>query len=220
MKKNVLIIIFQIICFVFLQSAQAADGKISLSIYYPPPHGEYDSVDAGDITVDKLSYTDGSRVIRKSVVLVTTNPHVAGTGWTHGPIFPAIHDFKAGSLIKLSYHIPMRNDSVSWGGGYIEPQISFNGGATWNSLGSSGFDGGVMQNTAPSIGSYFNSLLIDPQQSSSFSIMVRFFFRSYDGTVMINQSHDINNISGTATLMTGMNGIQHYAKIIVEELAL
>ncbi len=37
-------------------------------------------------------------------------------------------------------------------------------------------------------------------------------------TTILNGSHDINNISGTATLMTGTNGKQHYSKIILEEV--
>jgi virulence-associated protein VapD len=68
------------------------------------------------------------------------------------------------------------------------------------------------------IGSYFNSLLIDPGQSSDYTVKVRFYFKTHDGTVYINQSHDINSISGTATLMSGTNGNQHYAKIILEEV--
>ncbi len=166
----------------------------------------------GDIKVD------GSRIIRKSVVQVDTANYSAATSWTLGPSFPIIPNFKAGSLVKLTYHIPMRNDSNSWGGGYIEPQISFNGGINWNSLGSSGYDGGVMNYGSGAIGSYFNSLLIDPNQGSNFSVAVRFYFKSYDGTVLINQSHDINIVSGTATIMAGVNGQQHFAKIIVEEL--
>ncbi len=52
-----------------------------------------------------------------------------------------------------------------------------------------------MNSGAPSIGSYFNSLLIDPAQSSDYSVRIRFYFRAYDGTVYINSSHDINSIS-------------------------
>lgn len=161
---------------------------------------------------------DWNRIIRKSVVQVNTNSYSASTSWAQVPAFPTITDFKAGSLVKLSYHIPMRNDSSSWWWGYIEPQISFNWGTTWNSLWSSWYDWWVMNNVANSIGSYFNTILIDPAQSSDYSVKVRFYFRSYDGTVIINWSHDLNNISSTATLMSWVNWTQHFAKIIVEEL--
>ena len=59
---------------------------------------------------------------------------------------------------------------------------------------------------------------MDPSQSSDYTVKVRFYFRAYDGTVYINTSHDINVISGTATLMSGVNGTQHYAKVIIEEI--
>jgi hypothetical protein len=216
MSKGLFIALFLLLCFIF--SPQAEAETITLSTYYPAPYGEYDSLTVENLTADNVIYTDGSRVIRQAVVQTNSTNYSTTTTWALGPTFATITGFKAGSLVRLSYHIPMRNDSASWGGGYIEPQISFNGGTTWNSLGSSGYDGGVMHNTSPSIGSYFNCILIDPQQASDFSVRVRFYFRSYNGTVMRNQSHAINTISGTATLLSGVNGTQHYAKIIVEEL--
>ncbi len=68
------------------------------------------------------------------------------------------------------------------------------------------------------IGSYFNTILVDPAQASDYTVKVRFYFRAYDGTVYINQSHEINSISGNAPLMSGVNGTQHYAKVIIEEI--
>lgn len=161
--------------------------------------------------------TDGYYV-RKMITQVDTTSRTATTSWVLGPEFANIPDFQAGSLIRLSYHVPMRNDSGSWGGGYIEPQVRFNLG-TYQSLGSSGYDGGVMNVGGADIGSYFQSILINPGQTSTFSTQFRFYFRSYDGTIQWNQSHDINAISGTASLMSGDNGLQHYAHIIVEEIA-
>ena len=161
---------------------------------------------------------DGSKIIRSVDVQVDSVSRDVGTGWTLGPTFNIVNGFKAGSLVKLTYHIPMRNNSSSWGGGYIEPQISFNGGTTWNSLGSSGYDGGVMNIGGGAIGSYFNSILVDPQMNSDYSVRVRFYYRAYDGTVLVNYSHDINSVSGTAGIMSGTNGLQHYTKVIVEEL--
>jgi hypothetical protein len=101
---------------------------------------------------------------------------------------------------------------------YIEPQVSFNGGA-YQSLGSCGYDGSVMNLNAPSIGSYYNSILINPSLSSTFSAQFRFYFRSYDGTSTLNGSHDINLISNTATIMSGVNGLQHFSKIIVQGIS-
>ncbi|MEX0934631.1 MAG: hypothetical protein WDZ42_02405 [Candidatus Saccharimonadales bacterium] len=166
---------------------------------------------SGDLKVQ------GSRIVRKINVQVDSATRNHSASWGLGPTFDTITGFKAGSLIKIAYHVPMRNDSTGWGGGYIEPQISFDGGTSWSSLGSSGYDA-VMNNNAPSIGSYFNQILVDPEQSLDFSVRVRFYYRSYDGTVTVNGSHAINTISGTATLMSGINGLQHYTKVIVEEL--
>ena len=58
-----------------------------------------------------------------------------GTGWGLGWTTGTTAAMLAGSKFKLTYFMPTRNDSGSWGGGYIEPQISLNDG-TWQSLGS------------------------------------------------------------------------------------
>ena len=172
-----------------------------------------------DITsvTSRVSTLETSYQILRTVVETDTANYSTTTSWALGPTFSNLTGFQANSKVLISYHIPMRNDSTSWGGGYIEPQITFDN-STWQSLGSSGYDGAVMNNSSASIGSYFQQLLIDPGISTTFSVRLRFYFRSYDNTVRINQSHDINNISGTATLMSGVNGTQHYCKVIVSEL--
>jgi len=172
-----------------------------------------------DITsvTSRVSTLETSYQILRTVVEVDSTNYSAGTSWTLGPTFSNLTGFQANSRVLVSYHFPMRNDATSWGGGYIEPQITFDN-STWQSLGSSGYDGAVMNNSSASIGSYFQQLLIDPGISTSFSVRLRFYFRSYDGTVTINQSHSINTISNTATLMSGVNGTQHYCKVIVSEL--
>ena len=166
---------------------------------------------------DRATTLEASYQVRRVVVETNASNYSTTTSWALGPTFTNITGFNPNSKVLLSYHIPMRNDSSSWGGGYIEPQITFNN-STWQSLGSSGYDGGVMNHDSGSIGSYFQQILVDPGISTTFSVRVRFYFRSYDGTVKINQDHHINTRSGTATLMSGVNGTQHYAKIIVQEL--
>jgi hypothetical protein len=85
------------------------------------------------------------------------------------------------------------------------------------SLGSSGY-GTVMTLAGGDIEPYFNQYLIYPQQPTAYSFKVRIYFRSYDGTVKINDDHNLTAISGTAPLITGQTSSnQHYAKIIVEE---
>lgn len=130
-------------------------------------------------------------------------------------------DFKAGSKVRLQYHMALRNNSSSWGGGYIEPQISFND-STWFSLGSSGYDGGVMSLDTGTIGSYNNSIVIDPAiqgVTGDFQVRIRFYAKPYDGTLLWNIDHDINAVSGTATLLSGVNSLQHYCNYTIEELA-
>jgi hypothetical protein len=171
------------------------------------------------ITVDKITPGFGY-YSQRAITQVDTTSRTSTTTWTLGPTFETITNFLPSSQILLTYYVPMRNDSTSWGGGYIEPQVSFNGG-TWQSLGSSGYDGGVMRLGQSSIASYYQTILIDPGLSSAFSTQFRFYFRSYDGTVGWNNgvNHDINVVSGTATIMSGNNGLQHFMHIVVEELA-
>jgi hypothetical protein len=138
--------------------------------------------------------------------------------WTLGPTFEPVPDFQPGSVIRLDYFVPMRNDYTGWGGGYIEPQVRFNE-LSWQSLGSTGYDV-VMKNGTAMIASYSNTIFIDPGQTAPFSTQFRFYYRAYDsGPLQWNQSHDINTVSGTASIMPGNNGNQHYAHIIVQELA-
>lgn len=153
-----------------------------------------------------------------SNVQVDPNARTVTTAWAIGPTFTNITGFKAGSKVKLTYTVPCRNDDAGWGGMYIEPQVSFNGGASWNSLGSSGYDGNVMVLNGGGIGTYTNVILIDPGMAADFSVQVRFYYKTYSGTGYVNSQHDLTAVSGSAPLMSGINGSQHYTKIIVEEV--
>lgn len=154
---------------------------------------------------------------RNIVVQVDTAGRSSGTGWTLGPSFSAIQ-CRGGSLVKMSYHVPMRNDASGWGGIYIEPQVRFNYGS-WQSLGSTGHE--MMHLGNADIATYKNDLVINPGIASEFLVEFRFYFRAYEGTVYLNNgsNHDINVVSGTASIMSGDNGNQHFFHIIVEEFA-
>lgn len=158
--------------------------------------------------------------VKRIVSQVDTATYSATTTWVAGPQFAQLTGFTPNSLIKLTYAFPMRNDhnTTQWGGAYLEPQIKINGGS-WQSLGSTGYDGSVMNYAGNAIGTYTNVLMINPGQTSTYSVQFRFYFRAYDSTSVINGSHDLNVISGTATLMSGENGLQHFAHIIVEEIS-
>jgi hypothetical protein len=182
------------------------------------------------LKVGQIQNLNGSRTINVSklyasdynidIVNVQTNSTTYNftTTWALGPTFASIPGFLPNSLVRLEYHMPCRNDSTSWGGMYIEPQVSFNGGA-YQSLGSCGYDGAIMNLNSSDIGSYYNSILINPSINSTFSAQFRFYFRSYDSTSTLNGSHDINLVSGTASIMSGENGLQHYSKIIVQGIS-
>ena len=174
-------------------------------------------VGAAALNLEKIA-TNVGRYTRQALVDTNSTGYTFSTTYTLGPTFVNMTGFKAGSLVRLFYHFPMRNDSTSWGGGYIEPQVSISGG-TWQSLGSCGYDAAVMNQGNAAIGTFNNSILLDLSPSSDFSVQFRFYFKSYDGSLLLNHSHDVNGISSTATLMPGNNGLQHYAHIIVEELA-
>jgi hypothetical protein len=177
--------------------------------------------DAGnDVAIDMSRIASTGRYSRQIITQVDSGSYSATTTWVLGPTFATITGLQGNSLLKLTYHVPTRNDSTSWGGGYLEPQVRFNGG-TWQSLGSGGYDGGVMHLGYATICSYRQTILIDPGLTTAFTAQFRIYLKSYDGTFGLNNAlgHEINITSGTATLMPSNNGLQHYMHLIVEEFA-
>lgn len=177
----------------------------------------YDSNGYFQVNVDNVASAN-SRYHRQIINAVDTTDRTGSTTWTLGGTFGDYAGFKAYSLLKISYMYPARNDTGGWGGLYFEPQIRFNGGA-WQSLGSRGYDA-VMNNSSSNINYTSNVMLIDPAMAADFTVGIRFYFRSYGGTVWLNLNHDINAVSGTATLISGTGGQQHYGNWVIEELAL
>lgn len=131
-------------------------------------------------------------------------------------------DFKAGSLIRIWYHLPLRNDDAGWGGAFILPEISYNN-STWFGLGNSGYDGNVMEGTSSSIASYDNTILVNPALdgiTTDFSVKVRFWARAYSGTLIWNDSHGFAEAGSTGSASSASaNANQHYANFTIEELA-
>lgn len=171
------------------------------------------------LDVAKIAGTT-SRYIRQSIVHYDTTTYNFSTTWAAGTYTPT-YTMKAGSLIKVFLHVPGRNDSTGWGGGYNELQWSV-AGASYLTLGSGGYDGGVMNNGNQAIGTWNNTYLLDPGQSSDFTVIFRTYHKSYDSTFTINGSHDINATSGSASggepNLTNIN--QHFMHMIIEEYAL
>jgi hypothetical protein len=170
----------------------------------------------------KIAPVTNGYYLRRVFSEIDTTNRTFGTGWTLVWTTTNRQNFFEGSRIKLTIELPLRNDATGWGGAYIEPQVSFDN-STYYSLGSSGYDGNVMQSGATAIATYTRSLWVDPAAAgitAPHTFRVRFRCRSYEGTTLWNQSHDINSVSGTAALLTGgTNADQHYARVVVEEWA-
>ena len=168
------------------------------------------------INVGVIAGVTGPRYLRQIINTIETATLSTSTAWTLGTTFGDYGGFRAGSILKITYTYPTRNDGTSWGGIYFEPQIRYNAG-TWFSLGSRGHD--EMAIGGGLIGHMSNTFYLDPAQVADFSIGLRYYYRAYESTIILNGSHEINNISGTAKLMSGNNGNQHYGNWIIEELA-
>ena len=140
----------------------------------------------------------------------------------------AYSGFTGGSDIEFYMYVPTRNDSTDWGGAYIEPNLSFDGGTTYYSLGSSGYDGGVM-GKSQLIHNYTKSYWIKNSTSNipssgTFGVRFKLRFCPYENstTLTINGSHDINGKTGTYNFIdngieTGYNRYQHYCHWIIKE---
>lgn len=170
------------------------------------------------VAIDAGKIDAGDRYQRQFILQRDLTSRSSGQSWTQGPVFDEITGFKANSWLHLYYLVPTRNNDAGWGGCYIEPQIQFNQDGTWHSLGSCGYDGGVMGHE-DRIVAYRNFMLIDPQQTNDFSIQFRFYFRSYSNTVYWNGNRDIGLTSETANLLNSNINDNHHMHVKIKELA-
>ena len=104
-----------------------------------------------------------------------------GTGWADGKVWDAV-DFSGGSRIRIDWRVPMRNDTGGWGGGYVDIQYSYDNGATWRSIGNSGYDG-PMASGGDIITSMSGNFTFTECPEDDFSMQIKFRHRSYDGTL-------------------------------------
>ena len=120
----------------------------------------------------------------------TTTRTVVQT-WVDGKTW-SNHTKSVGTDIVIYYRCPMRNNADGWGGGYLDIQYSTDGGSVYTSLGSAGYDGGVMYSGADAIGNIAGSSWLDLQAiRDAEQIRFRFSHYSYADTTTINGSHDI-----------------------------
>lgn len=125
------------------------------------------------------SYTESDRTTR-----------TFSTSWADGMV-TANYEFKGNSKLLVLVHVPMRNDSASWGGGYTELQYSLNGNA-FTTLGHSGYDGpmDLSSNTITSVNYQF---LLDISTAESYKCQFKLRHRSYDGTLTVNGDHEVSS---------------------------
>ena len=181
------------------------------------------------VTGPSISINDPSeyklgKVIREydttSITVSTTSPVDVFTGANHS-------GFTGGSHLELMYYMPTRKDGTGqWNGLYIEPQISFDNGSSYYSLGDCGYDGGIMFNGASAIHNYINCMWFQnsgTQIPSSGTYTVKLKFRASEyttaGTGYINGSHSVNGRVSATTLANTSNidKYQHFTHWILKE---
>ena len=164
------------------------DSDNSISVLQGPIH--FNAHTSGN-----SRYVLGKVVVESDGAAWTHNKNDVWKAWpTAG--FTNHTGFTGGSTLHIEYWIPMRHDNnATWGGAYIDTNITFDNGVAWRSLGNPGYDGGVMTSPSDSIHGQNLTMLVTQTPSTDYSVQLRFMVKSYtDGsTLQINQSHDINN---------------------------
>ena len=174
-------------------------------------------------------------VLGKVVAESDTNDwtHTSNSTWKEWPTagFTNHTGFTGGSTLHIEYWIPMRNDNSSWGGAYIDTNITFDNGVAWRSLGNPGYDGGVMASgSGNTIHGQNITMLVTGTPSTDYSVQLRFMVKSYDNStnLYINQSHDVNRTATAGfcpagsdgvsdTRLPGLDSLQHYGSYRIYE---
>lgn len=134
-----------------------------------------------------VNYTRKGAILN-SYVEVDSADRSFGTTWADGKIW-AKNNYAGNSKLLVMLYLPARNDSSSWGGGYVSLQYSVNG-AAYVSLGQSGYDQVMQLGGAGSIDSNSYHFLLDITGSGPCTVQFKCQHRSYDGTLYINTSHE------------------------------
>lgn len=162
---------------------------------------------------DELANLSGSYKIGKVIAEYNSSSltNTSSSAWVAWPAagFTNHTGFTGGSTIYIEAWIPMRNDNTSWGGGYVDTNITFDNGVAWRSLGNHGYDGGVMQSGATGIHGENITHLVTGTPSTDYSVKLRFMFKPYTNgsTLFLNGSHDINHTNTAGFCPAGTDGI-------------
>lgn len=134
-----------------------------------------------------ISYTRKGAILN-SYVEIDSVDRSFSTTWADGKIW-AKNNYAGNSKLLVMLYLPARNDSSSWGGGYVSLQYSVND-APYVSLGQSGYDQVMHLGGAGSIDSNSYHFLLDITGSSPCTVQFKCQHRAYDGTLYINTYHE------------------------------
>ena len=156
--------------------------------------------------------------------------YASSTAWATWPTagFPNHTGFTGGSKLFIEYWMPCRHDSTTWGGVYMDMNITFDNGYSWRSAGGPGY-GGSMMDSGTFIHGENQRYLITSTPASDYSVKLRWRVRRFNGsTLYINQIHAINSTSsgycpagtdGIAdTRLGGKDSNQNYGSYRIMEL--
>ena len=153
---------------------------------------------------------------------VANNNSTIQTGYTTPPVH-----MKAGSKVKLDFHIPWRQDGSSgWRGGYhwiyfrLNKTVAGVAANTWVFLLASGYS---MDNGSSVISDYTNSCYLPLSVPEDFTIEFQHRWRPYENTssiMYINSAHHINITTDANLLKLGFpyNNLG-WSKYIITEIS-
>ena len=191
-----------------------------------------DSVDSDVISNNILSQVNspGPTNYRLGKVLVdysnSSFSTTSSTAFTDMLTSSQYTGFTGGSALEFFMHYPARNDTETWSGGYIEPHLSFDNGSNYYSMGTCGYDGGIMLQNGYGILSYNNHYFITNDATSripdtDYSLKIKWRFKVYSGNYQVNASHDINGGTGYSSsyvdTSSTVNRNQHWMHWIIKE---
>jgi hypothetical protein len=171
------------------------------------------NVDSNLIVSGDLILSNISRFFHKNIYVETdTSNRTFSTSWADGKEF-TLKNYSANSKLLVHVYVPCRNSYSGWGGGYHDLQYNINSSG-YKKLGQSGYTS-VMNSNGQDIGFWSNMFYLNLNITSSFTCQFKLRHRSYDNTLYVNQSTDVN--SGDANDYN-IDINQNYTKLIIQEL--
>ena len=139
-------------------------------------------------------------------------------------LFPEVI-IKPNKQVRLDIYVPTRDNTNSWGGLYVNVNAKVND--SWYNLGNTGYDGGVMSNSANAIHALNHQMILDftgnlgLDESKPFTLQFELTARSYNGATIVNGSHDINRTAsglGSRGALQRWASDQNFTHLIITEI--